>query len=106
MPASKYNWKYNHTSAQGNRRDEIMRKIITTAVVTLLVALATPALALDYSCSPLTGGCTPRASQPSAFDSPVYRPQPRVVWPSSCPLDGPGAWSCDTRERVRRDRGR
>jgi hypothetical protein len=27
-----------------------------------LVALTTPALALDYDCSPLTGGCTPRAS--------------------------------------------
>ena len=61
------------------------------------MALATPESALDYNCSPLTGGCTPRASQPSAFDSPVYYP-PQRAWPRSCPLDGPGAWTCDRRE--------
>ena len=75
-------------------------------IIAALVALATgPAFGLDYSCSPMTGGCTPRASQPSAFDSPsIYYP-PQRAWPRMCPLDGPGAWSCDTRERVRRDRG-
>jgi hypothetical protein len=70
-------------------------------IIAALVALATgPAFGLDYSCSPMTGGCTPRASQPSAFDSPypsTYVPP----WPRSCPLDGPGAWSCD-RDRERR----
>jgi hypothetical protein len=69
--------------------------------IIMLVALAAgTANALDYDCSPLTGGCTPRASLPSArFDSPAtiyYPPSPR----STCPLDGPGAWTCD------RDRGR
>jgi hypothetical protein len=75
--------------------------------VIMLVALAAaPALALEYSCSPLTGGCVPRASQPSAFDSPsIYYP-PQRGWQRTCPLDGPGAWTCDRdRERVRRDRG-
>jgi hypothetical protein len=71
-----------------------------------LVALTAPANALDYDCSPLTGGCTPRASQPSAFDPPtVYYPSQRA-WPRACPLDGRGAWTCDRRERERRDRGR
>ena len=42
-----------------------------------LVALTSPAFGLDYNCSPMTGGCVPRASQPSAFDSPVYYP-PRI----------------------------
>jgi hypothetical protein len=37
------------------------------------IALAAPAFALDYDCSPLTGGCVPRASQPSVFDSPYPR---------------------------------
>jgi hypothetical protein len=78
-----------------------MNIMIPTALVAVLAAA--PALALDYNCSPLTGGCVPRASQP-VFDPPyppvVYVPP----WPRSCPLDGPGAWSCDTRER--RDRGK
>jgi hypothetical protein len=38
----------------------------TTIIAAL--ALSSPAAA-DYSCSPLTGGCVPIASQPSAFDS-------------------------------------
>ena len=45
-----------------------MNIMIPTALVAVLAAA--PALALDYNCSPMTGGCTPRASQPSAFDSP------------------------------------
>jgi hypothetical protein len=77
-----------------------MKKIIAA-----LVALTSPAFALDYDCSPLTGGCTPRASQPSVFDQPVYYP-PRIE-PRTCTLDGPVARSCDTRERGRgRDAGR
>jgi hypothetical protein len=69
----------------------------------LMIAIAlltTPALALDYNCSPLTGGCTPRGSQPSAFDPPVYYP-PRIE-PRTCPLDGPGAWSCERRRGGKR----
>jgi len=68
-------------------------------MLAVLVALATrPAVALDYDCSPLTGGCTPRASQPSAFDSPmiVYAPGP----PPSLDAGGPGR----DRDRARRDR--
>jgi hypothetical protein len=77
-------------------------------IVAALVALAAqPAFALDYSCSPLTGACTPIGSQPSAFDSPAIVYPPQRVWPSTCPLDGPGAWTCDTRrDRERRDRRR
>jgi hypothetical protein len=58
-----------------------------TTIIAALVALATPANALDYNCSPLTGGCTPRATPQPWFDSPaiVYPPSPR---PSTCPLDG------------------
>jgi hypothetical protein len=78
-----------------------MKKIIAA----LVAVLATPALALDYDCSPLTGGCVPRASQPSAFDSPAIYYPPQRAWPRSCPLDGPSAWTCDTRrDRERRDR--
>jgi len=80
---------------------------MTTTTLSLtcavMLAMIAPAAALDYDCSPLTGGCVPRASQPSAFDSPypsTYVPP----WPRSCPLDGPSAWSRDTRERVRRRR--
>jgi hypothetical protein len=71
----------------------------TAIIVTTVLAamLATPAHALDYDCSPLTGACTPRGSQPSAFDQPTVNYPPRV-WPRTCPLDGPGAWTC------RRDR--
>jgi hypothetical protein len=76
-----------------------MKKLITLIA---LVALATPAHALDYDCSPLTGGCTPRASQSSAwFDCPtIYRPPPPR---STCPIDGPGALTCD---RDRAESGR
>jgi hypothetical protein len=73
-------------------------------MLTACMALAAPAHALDYSCSPLTGGCIPLASQPSVFDPPyppvVYVPP----WPRSCPIDGPRAWTCDTQDRVRRNR--
>ena len=82
--------------------------LAATAALAALVTLgsvAAPAFALDYSCSPLTGGCTPRASQPSAFDPPTVYYPPQLAWPRTCPIDGPAAWSCDTRERVRRDRG-
>jgi hypothetical protein len=70
-----------------------MKKIIVA-----LVALTSPAFALDYDCSPMTGGCTPRASQPSVFDPPypsTYVPRDR------CTLVGPSAWTCD-RDRERR----
>jgi hypothetical protein len=75
-------------------------------IIAACLALTSPAFALDYDCSPLTGGCTPRASQPSAFDSTTRVYGPQRAWPRSCALDGPGAWSCNTQERVRRDRGR
>jgi hypothetical protein len=77
-------------------------KIVLAA--TCMALTTTPALALDYNCSPMTGGCTPRASQPSVFDPPyppvVYVPP----WPRSCPLDGPGAWTCERRDRGERRR--
>jgi hypothetical protein len=50
-------------------------------LLTICAVLTAPAVALDYDCSPLTGGCTPRASQPSVFDSPVYYPSPRARGP-------------------------
>jgi len=71
------------------------------AIATLFVALATPAHALEYDCSPLTGACTPRASPLSVFDgsSPIVFVQP---WPRTCPLDGPGAWSCNRKQEQRK----
>jgi hypothetical protein len=52
------------------------------AIITAMLATLVPAsaVALDYNCSPLTGGCTPRSSQPSYIDPPtVYVPQRRVA---------------------------
>jgi hypothetical protein len=72
----------------------------TMITVAAYLVLATPALALDYDCSPLTGACVP-ASPPSSVPPPiVYAPQ--RVWPRTCPLDGPGAWDCN-RSHERRD---
>jgi hypothetical protein len=68
----------------------------TLLAICAVLAMSVPAAALDYNCSPLTGGCTPRASQPSAFDSPyapVYVPRERCLFEGRC-----------DRERVR-DRG-
>jgi hypothetical protein len=79
-------------------------QIKTEEMLVALGSVAAPAAALDYDCSPITGGCTPRASQPSAFDAPY----PPVVYvpplPRTCPLDGPGAWSCERRDRGDRRR--
>jgi hypothetical protein len=78
-----------------------MKLTILTAAMWL--ALSASAHALDYQCSPLTGACVPASSPPSSYDQPttIFVPQP---WPRTCPLDGPGAFSCDRRERDRRGR--
>jgi hypothetical protein len=72
------------------------------AILLTVAVLATPALALDYDCSPITGACVP--SPPSSVYVPppiVYAPQ--RVWPRTCPIDGEGAWQCNQpRERERR----
>jgi hypothetical protein len=72
----------------------------TAIIAAALVALTSPAFGLDYDCSPLTGGCTPRASQPSAFDSPmiVYAPRPLP----SLDAGGPGRADRDQARRYRR----
>jgi hypothetical protein len=69
------------TSPKGRK---MMRTLLTICAV---LAMTVPATALDYDCSPITGGCTPRASQPSAFDSPypsTYVPRERCIFEGRC----------------------
>jgi hypothetical protein len=84
-----------------------MRLIWITAA--LCVALTAPAFGLDYDCSPLTGACVPTSPPPPSYDRPSVYIKPAYpaqrVWPRTCPLDGPGAWECTSRERERRDKG-
>jgi hypothetical protein len=80
------------------------RGMIATA---LLVALATPAFANEYQCSPYGTGCVPIGSQPSVIDQPTVYVPPQHVWPrSSCDIDGPNAWDCGKRKRERKDNRR
>jgi hypothetical protein len=79
-----------------------MKIITTTAMLTavLVAALVSPAVALDYDCSPYGTGCVPAQSRS------IYEPPPVTIyvppWPrNTCPIDGPQAWSCG-RERERR----
>jgi hypothetical protein len=76
-----------------------MRTAIVAGAACL--ALNTPASSLDYSCSPLTGACTPRSSS-ERYDPPPVYVAPRSIWPRTCDLDGPQAWDYGKpRERER-----
>jgi hypothetical protein len=74
-----------------------------TIIAAALLALTTPAFALDYDCSPYTGACVPRSSS-ERYDPPSVYVSPRSVWPRTCDLDGPAAWDCGKRRSRERRR--
>ena len=75
--------------------------LVLIATMPFVALLAPAAHANEYDVSPYTGAIYPRSSYepPSA----VIIVPPRA-FPHTCPLDGPGAWSCDRKHRHLRRR--
>ena len=73
------------------------------AAALLVLTVASPALALEYNCSPITGGCVPISSQPSYIDGPStwYVPPQQRIWLRGCRV-----WDCSSERDHQRRRDR